>query len=130
MDTDLPGDVRLTVPALPKLTDLAHDVDGALHPAGNILDQAHDQAFVLGRLDHNGRDLRLPEHLKGLEAALPAYQVVPGAAGPLAPAYGNGALKADCLDVVHDLPVLPLVSRTRVEHGDPGYRDHFDLLGT
>jgi hypothetical protein len=37
-------------------------------------------------------------------------------------------LQADRLDIVDDLAVLPFVTRTRIEHGDPRNRDHFDLL--
>ena len=119
MDTDLPGDISLAVAAFPEFADFAHHIDRSLHPSCNILDQAHDETLVLCRLDHDGWDFLLSEHLKRLKAPLPADQVVSWPARPLPQADCDRPFQADCLDIVHDFAVLPLVAGTGVEHVNP-----------
>ena len=119
MDTDLPGDISLAVAPFPEFADFLHHIDRALNPARDILDQAHDEAFILSRLDHDGRDFLLSQHLKRLKAPLPADQVISWPTRPLPQADCDRPFQADCLDIVHDLTVLPLVAGTGVEHVDP-----------
>src|SRR5690606_38596177 len=107
---NLGGNLGIIVAAPVQAADFFHEVDRPVLSARDILDQAHHQAFGLGRLDYDGGDLGLPEHLECLEPPFAAHQIVSGTAFARTPANRDRAFEADRLDVVHDLTVLPLVA--------------------
>src|SRR5690606_34056130 len=109
-NADLVRDLAVGVPTLAEVADLLHEVDRSVFPPGDVLDETHDAAVVLGRVDHDSGDLGDAEHSECLEAAFTANQVKSIATRRLPAAHRNRPLEAYGIYVVDDLTMLALVA--------------------
>ena len=127
---DLFADGSIIISARSQGSDLTHDVDRTRGAAGDVLDQAHHEAFVLTGFDHHCRNLGLAEHLESFQPPLAADEVISRARCSFTAAHRDRPFQADGFDVVHDLPMLTLVTRAWVQDRNPGDRNHFNSVGT
>src|SRR5690349_15932947 len=92
---------------------------------GQILDQAHYEAVLLGSRNHHRGDLGLAESDERLESALTAHEVVSRLALPLG--HRDRLLESKTLNARHKLAEDALVARSGIEHGDLINRNHSDV---
>src|SRR5580658_9030876 len=104
---------------------LAYKFHGLEVGPRDILHEAHDEPVVLRHCADQGRHLRLPQCLVGLETPLPADEII-GARLLVARGDDDGLFQADRGDVLHNLRELRLVAYPRVEQVNAGYGDHFN----
>src|SRR5476649_2737492 len=84
--------------------------------AGDVFDQAHDQAVFLCRVDDQRRDFGLPKCAIRLEAALTANQIEAIAVWARFTDYGDRPLETELTDILHDTIEHLAITCTRIDH--------------
>ncbi|MNE37577.1 hypothetical protein D3C80_1314340 [compost metagenome] len=105
--------------------DLPDQFKRAVLPPRQVLDQAHDEAVLLGGLGDQRGDLGLAEGDEGLQPALAADQVVTSV---LARADRDRPLEAQVGDARHKFLEDAPVAGPRVQHGDGGHGNMANIL--
>src|SRR4026207_924560 len=101
-------------------------INGPVLSSGEVLNQAHDGAIFGARVNNEGRNLCLTKLLIGLEPTLATDQVVSWSIRIMVLGNHDGSLQANLFNVCSDFLEDFLVSDSRIDHGDPIDRDHFD----
>ena len=121
-------DVATRVTPVLERRNLLGKLHGAVLPACEVFDQAHQQKILFRSVDDDRWNLSLAVGLIGFKSALPANQVVLGLPIPvLARGYCDGLLQTNLSDVVDDLPELLLAPLARVKDDDLVDWDHVDM---
>ena len=115
---DLPPDLRVVVASGLQVGNGPEQLHGLLLAAGDVLHQAHDEAFMLGGLDDEGGNGLLVQGHERLHAPLAANQVVAGRVRAGDGAHRDGLFQPHGGDVVDDLPKLLRVSGPGVQNVD------------
>jgi hypothetical protein len=78
----------------------------------------HDQTILVGGLDHERRDLRLPEGAIGLQPPLPANQIEGIAVGSRFADHGDRPLETNLADIFDDTLEHFAITCTRIDDRD------------